>query len=94
MNPENETDIYFLINLFLRLWHRQSIVASFLLLLAVLLAAYYVEGAHQQVRGSAALFRSCTSSNSKQFLNGTIVGLIEFLPSTFLGLVLLSQFIW
>uniref|UniRef100_A0A9L0K5T6 Vacuole membrane protein 1 n=1 Tax=Equus asinus TaxID=9793 RepID=A0A9L0K5T6_EQUAS len=32
-----------------KLWHRQSIVASFLLLLAVLLAAYYVEGAHQQI---------------------------------------------
>ncbi|XP_032727791.1 vacuole membrane protein 1 isoform X1 [Lontra canadensis] len=31
-----------------KLWHRQSIVVSFLLLLAVLIATYYVEGAHQQ----------------------------------------------
>ncbi|XP_073653678.1 vacuole membrane protein 1 isoform X4 [Tursiops truncatus] len=31
-----------------RLWHRQSVVVSFLLLLAVLIATYYVEGAHQQ----------------------------------------------
>ncbi|OWK15494.1 VMP1, partial [Cervus elaphus hippelaphus] len=31
----------------LQLWHRQSIVVSFLLLLAVLTAMYYVEGAHQ-----------------------------------------------
>nr|XP_005892351.1 PREDICTED: vacuole membrane protein 1 isoform X2 [Bos mutus] len=31
-----------------KLWHRQSIVVSFLLLLAVLTATYYVEGAHQQ----------------------------------------------
>ncbi|KAM5274639.1 vacuole membrane protein 1 isoform 2-T2 [Ctenodactylus gundi] len=31
-----------------KLWHRQSIVVSFLLLLAVLVATYYVEGAHQQ----------------------------------------------
>lgn len=53
MNPKNETVmplIFFV--LFLRLWHRQSIVVSFLLLLAVLTATYYIEGAHQQVRGS------------------------------------------
>ena len=31
-----------------KLWHRQSIVVSFLLLLAALVATYYVEGAHQQ----------------------------------------------
>ncbi|XP_072635833.1 vacuole membrane protein 1 isoform X4 [Canis lupus baileyi] len=31
-----------------KLWHRQSIVVSFLLLLAVLTATYYTEGAHQQ----------------------------------------------
>ncbi|XP_006882335.1 PREDICTED: vacuole membrane protein 1-like [Elephantulus edwardii] len=31
-----------------KLWHRQSIVVSFLLLLAVLIATYCVEGAHQQ----------------------------------------------
>lgn len=31
-----------------KLWHRQSIAVSFLLLLAVLVAMYYVEGAHQQ----------------------------------------------
>uniref|UniRef100_A0AA34QVJ7 Vacuole membrane protein 1 n=1 Tax=Homo sapiens TaxID=9606 RepID=A0AA34QVJ7_HUMAN len=31
-----------------KLWHRQSIVVSFLLLLAVLIATYYVEGVHQQ----------------------------------------------
>ncbi|XP_052513884.1 vacuole membrane protein 1 isoform X3 [Budorcas taxicolor] len=31
-----------------KLWHRQSIVVSFLLLLAVLTATYYIEGAHQQ----------------------------------------------
>uniref|UniRef100_A0A8D1WZR9 Vacuole membrane protein 1 n=1 Tax=Sus scrofa TaxID=9823 RepID=A0A8D1WZR9_PIG len=31
-----------------KLWHRQSVVVSFLLLLAVLIATYYVEGAHQQ----------------------------------------------
>ncbi|XP_021574625.1 vacuole membrane protein 1 isoform X2 [Carlito syrichta] len=31
-----------------KLWHRQSIVVSFLLLLAVLIATYYIEGAHQQ----------------------------------------------
>ncbi|XP_059990361.1 vacuole membrane protein 1 isoform X3 [Lagenorhynchus albirostris] len=31
-----------------RLWHRQSVVVSFLLLFAVLIATYYVEGAHQQ----------------------------------------------
>ncbi|KAH0504276.1 Vacuole membrane protein 1 [Microtus ochrogaster] len=31
-----------------KLWHRQSIVLTSLLLLAVLIATYYVEGAHQQ----------------------------------------------
>ncbi|KAM5216050.1 vacuole membrane protein 1 isoform 1-T1 [Hipposideros larvatus] len=31
-----------------KLWHRQNIVMCFLLLLAVLIATYYVEGAHQQ----------------------------------------------
>uniref|UniRef100_A0A671EPE6 Vacuole membrane protein 1 n=1 Tax=Rhinolophus ferrumequinum TaxID=59479 RepID=A0A671EPE6_RHIFE len=31
-----------------KLWHRQNIVVCFLLLLAVLIATYYVEGAHQQ----------------------------------------------
>ncbi|XP_032354276.1 vacuole membrane protein 1 isoform X2 [Camelus ferus] len=31
-----------------KLWHRQSIVVSFLLLLAVLTATYYVEGSHQK----------------------------------------------
>ncbi|XP_072209906.1 vacuole membrane protein 1 [Excalfactoria chinensis] len=32
----------------IKLWHRRSILVSFLLLLAVLTAAYYVEGRHQQ----------------------------------------------
>ncbi|XP_037736179.1 vacuole membrane protein 1 isoform X2 [Chelonia mydas] len=32
----------------IKLWHRRSIVVSFLLLLAVLTAAYYIEGTHQQ----------------------------------------------
>ncbi|XP_028937644.1 vacuole membrane protein 1 [Ornithorhynchus anatinus] len=32
----------------IKLWHRRSLVVSFLLLLAVLAAAYYIEGAHQQ----------------------------------------------
>lgn len=49
MNPKNETDVSHFFVLFLRLWHRQSIVVSVLLLLAVLTATYYVEGAHQQV---------------------------------------------
>uniref|UniRef100_A0A8I6AJA5 Vacuole membrane protein 1 n=1 Tax=Rattus norvegicus TaxID=10116 RepID=A0A8I6AJA5_RAT len=31
-----------------KLWHRQSMVVSFFLLLAALVATYYVEGAHQQ----------------------------------------------
>jgi len=75
-----------------KLWHRQSIVVSFLLLLAVLIATYYVEGAHQQVRGSAA-FLFLYLVPPKQFQNGTIVGLIKFLPSTFLDLVLFFNFI-
>lgn len=33
----------------LRLWHRRSILVSFLLMLAVLTAMYYAEGRHQQV---------------------------------------------
>ncbi|KAM6296561.1 vacuole membrane protein 1 isoform 3-T3 [Aegotheles albertisi] len=32
----------------IKLWHRRSILVSFLLTLAVLTAAYYIEGAHQQ----------------------------------------------
>ncbi|NWU65346.1 VMP1 protein, partial [Pterocles burchelli] len=32
----------------IKLWHRRSILVSFLLMLAVLTATYYVEGAHQQ----------------------------------------------
>ncbi|XP_029467402.1 vacuole membrane protein 1 isoform X1 [Rhinatrema bivittatum] len=32
----------------IKLWHRRRIVVSLLLLLAVLTAAYYIEGAHQQ----------------------------------------------
>ncbi|ELK25261.1 Vacuole membrane protein 1 [Myotis davidii] len=36
-----------------KLWHRQNIVVSCLLLLAVLIATYYVEGAHQQGVGTA-----------------------------------------
>uniref|UniRef100_A0A8C2U476 Vacuole membrane protein 1 n=1 Tax=Coturnix japonica TaxID=93934 RepID=A0A8C2U476_COTJA len=32
----------------IKLWHRRSILVSFLLLLAVLTATYYVEGRHQQ----------------------------------------------
>ncbi|XP_043355606.1 vacuole membrane protein 1 isoform X2 [Dermochelys coriacea] len=32
----------------IKLWHRRSIVVSFLLLLALLTAAYYIEGTHQQ----------------------------------------------
>ncbi|XP_074079671.1 vacuole membrane protein 1 [Macrotis lagotis] len=32
----------------IKLWHRRSIVVSFLLLLAVLTAMYYIEGTHQQ----------------------------------------------
>ena len=31
-----------------KLWHRQNLVVSSLLLLAMLIATYYVEGAHQQ----------------------------------------------
>lgn len=54
LNLENETDISFIfLNMFLRLWHRQNLVVSCLLLLAVLIATYYVEGAHQQVSSSA-----------------------------------------
>ncbi|XP_025927188.1 vacuole membrane protein 1 isoform X2 [Apteryx rowi] len=32
----------------IKLWHRRSILVSFLLMLAVLTATYYVEGTHQQ----------------------------------------------
>lgn len=84
MNPGNET-VKIFVCLFLRLWHRQSIVVSFLLLLAVLIATYYVEGAHQQVRGLGTLSIFVPSLILNSF---KIVRFIEFLPSTFLDLVL------
>ncbi|KAM5274638.1 vacuole membrane protein 1 isoform 1-T1 [Ctenodactylus gundi] len=50
-----------------KLWHRQSIVVSFLLLLAVLVATYYVEGAHQQGPHIASVTLAAYECNSVNF---------------------------
>ncbi|KAB0362831.1 hypothetical protein FD754_006987 [Muntiacus muntjak] len=50
-----------------KLWHRQSIVVSFLLLLAVLTATYYVEGAHQQGPHIASVTLAAYECNSVNF---------------------------
>ncbi|XP_064127381.1 vacuole membrane protein 1 isoform X3 [Loxodonta africana] len=50
-----------------KLWHRQSIVVSFLLLLAVLIATYYVEGAHQQGPHIASVTLAAYECNSVNF---------------------------
>ncbi|XP_040857354.1 vacuole membrane protein 1 isoform X2 [Ochotona curzoniae] len=50
-----------------KLWHRQSIVVSFLLLLAVLIATYYVEGAHQQGPHIASVTLAAYECNSVDF---------------------------
>uniref|UniRef100_A0A8D1DWG6 Vacuole membrane protein 1 n=1 Tax=Sus scrofa TaxID=9823 RepID=A0A8D1DWG6_PIG len=50
-----------------KLWHRQSVVVSFLLLLAVLIATYYVEGAHQQGPHIASVTLAAYECNSVNF---------------------------
>ncbi|KAM7067578.1 vacuole membrane protein 1 isoform 2-T2 [Molossus nigricans] len=50
-----------------KLWHRQNIVVSCLLLLAVLIATYYVEGAHQQGPHIASVTLAAYECNSVNF---------------------------
>ncbi|EMP37729.1 Vacuole membrane protein 1 [Chelonia mydas] len=51
----------------IKLWHRRSIVVSFLLLLAVLTAAYYIEGTHQQGPHIASVTLAAYECNSVNF---------------------------
>lgn len=74
----------------LRLWHRRSILVSFLLMLAVLTATYYVEGRHQQVRRSQVM-NACTCAKLDAL--GTEWGLCEIVMCL-LNPCLLEVFCW
>ncbi|XP_028940788.1 vacuole membrane protein 1 isoform X2 [Antrostomus carolinensis] len=51
----------------IKLWHRRSILVSFLLTLAVLTATYYIEGTHQQGPHIASVTLAAYECNSVNF---------------------------